>query len=112
VNADQKTMRELSKSFRAEKASSGTVSASFGTQNEEESKKIANAAFSVISEKTKNLNSEARDPNWFQVEMSNLVIAKNVQDLRINLGIATLLGIFIGSFLAFGKHYISEETEK
>lgn len=112
VNTDQRTMRQLSKSFRAEKNSSGTVSVSFGTQNEEEAKKIASAAFSVTSEKTKNVNSEARDPNWFQVEMSNLVITKNVQDLRINLGLAFLAGIFVGSLLAFGKHYISDETEK
>jgi hypothetical protein len=28
--------------------------------------------------------------------------------LRINLGIATLIGLFIGTILAFGKHYISE----
>jgi len=38
-----------------------------------------------------------------------LVILKNTQDLRINLGIAALIGIFIGMLLAFGKHYISED---
>lgn len=107
--ADQKTMRQLSKSFHAEKASSEIVSVSFGAQNEEEAKKIANAVFSIVSEKTKSMNSEARDLNWFSVDMTDLIIAKNIQDLRINLIIAALLGIFIGTLLAFGKHYISEE---
>ena len=64
----------------------------------------------VISEKTKSLNAEARDSNWFKVDMSNLVILKNTQDLRINLAIAALAGIFIGTLFAFVKHYISEEN--
>lgn len=108
VDVNQKTIRQLSKSFHAEKVSSGVVSVSFGTQNEEEAKKIADAVFFIISEKTKDINSRARDPNWFAVDMSNLVIAKNVQDLRINLLIGVLIGIFFGTLLAFGKYYISK----
>jgi capsular polysaccharide biosynthesis protein len=108
VSTDQKTMRALSKSFRAEKLSSNLVGVQYSTSTSEEAEKIAPALASVISEKTKSLNSEARDPNWFQVEMSNLIILKNTQDLRINLGIAILAGILLGSLLAFGKHYISE----
>jgi len=106
--ADQKTMRQLSKSFRAEKASSEIISVNFEARSEEEAKKIANAVSFVVSEKTKSMNSEARDPNWFAVEMSNLIIKKNTQDLRINLITAALLGFFVGTFLAFGKHYINE----
>ena len=109
VNTSQKTIRQLSKNFRAEKVSPETISVSFGTQNEEEGKKIANAVSFIISEKTKNMNSEARDPSWFKVDMSDLIILKNTQDLRINLFVAALIGIFIGTFLAFGKHYILEE---
>jgi len=110
VGAGQRTMRQLSKSFRAEKASSGNVGVSFESQTNEEAKKIADAISQEISGKTRNLNSETRDPNWFTVDMANLVITKNIQDLRINLGSAVLAGIFIGTILAFGKHYISEET--
>lgn len=109
VNSDQKTIRQLAKSFRAEKLSSGLIGVSFSTQTEDEAKKTAAAVSSVISEKTENLNKEARDPNWFKVNLSNPAILKNMQDLRLNLGVATLAGIIIGSLLAFGKHYISHE---
>lgn len=108
VSTDQKTMRQLSKSFRAEKLSSNIVGVSYSTQTNEEAGKIAPAVESVVSDKTKSLNASAKDPNWFQIDMADLIILKNAQDLRINLGIAALAGIFLGTLLAFGKHYISE----
>lgn len=110
INTDEKSMRQLGKSFRAEKLSVDLVGVKYETQTEDEAKKIANAASAVISEKTKSLNAEARDSNWFKVDMSNLVILKNTQDLRVNLAIAVLAGIFIGTLFAFVKHYISEEN--
>ncbi len=109
LETGQKSMRGLQKSFQAEKTSSATVSVRYSAQNEDEAKKLSNAIYSVISNKTKNINAEARDPNWFSVDMSNLVILKNVQDLRVNLGIALVFGLFLGSLLAFGKHYITRE---
>jgi capsular polysaccharide biosynthesis protein len=108
VNSSQKTMRNLSKSFQAEKLSSNLVGVRYSTETSEESGKIAPAIASVVSEKTKALNADARDPNWFQVAASDLIILKNTQDLRVNLGIAALVGFFLGTLLAFGKHYISE----
>lgn len=109
VSSDQKTMRSLSKSFQAEKLSSNIVGVRYSTQNNDEAEHIAPAVSSIISEKTKFLNADARDPNWFQISASDLIILKNMQDLRINLGIAALAGLFFGILLAFGKHYISEE---
>jgi capsular polysaccharide biosynthesis protein len=109
VNSDQKTMRQLSKSFRAEKLSSNIVAIQYSTLTSEEAGKISSALESVISEKTKSLNSAAKDPNWFQINLNNLAVLKNIQDLRINLTIAALAGIFIGIFFAFGKYYISEQ---
>lgn len=109
IATSEKTMRRLAKSFQAEKLSSEIVSVKFSTQTEDEAKKIASAAASIVAEKTKNLNSEARDSNWFKVDMSNLVILKNTQDLRINLTIAALAGLFAGMLLAFGKHYVLQD---
>lgn len=109
INSDQKTMRDLSKSFQAEKLSSNLVSVRYSTETSDESAKIAPAISAIISDKTKSLNSDARDPNWFQANTSNLIVLKNTQDLRLNLGIAALVGLFLGALLAFGKHYISEE---
>jgi len=108
LSSDQKTMRNLSKSFQAEKLSSNLVGVRYSTQTNDESGKIAPAIASVVSEKTKALNADARDPNWFQVAASDLIILKNTQDLRVNLVIAALVGFFLGTLLAFGKHYITE----
>lgn len=108
VSTDQKTMRQLSKSFRAEKLSANVVGVQYSAGTSDEAGKIAPAIESVVAEKIKNMNSDAKDPNWFEANMSDLTILKNTQDLRINLGIAALAGIFVGTLLAFGKHYISE----
>ncbi len=109
VSSDQKTMRNLSKSFQAEKLSSNLVGVRYSTEDNTEAEHIAPVIASVISEKTKAINADARDPNWFQIAASDLIILKNTQDLRINLGIAALAGLFLGTLIAFGKHYISEE---
>lgn len=109
ISTNQKTMRELSKSFRAEKLSSSIVGVKYSTQTSDESSRIAPALQAVIADKTKSMNAEARDPNWFQIDMSNLIILKNTPSLPFNLGVAALIGIFIGVILAFGKHYISDE---
>ena len=108
LSSNQKTMRALSKSFRAEKLSSNLVGVQYSTEVSDEAARIAPAVSSIISDKIKSLNADARDPDWFQIDASNLIILKNTQDLRLNLGIAALVGLFLGTLLAFGKHYISE----
>ena len=109
VGADQKTMRQLSKSFRAEKLSSNLVGIQYSIQTDNEGEKISSAIENIISEKTKILNADARDPNWFRIGTSNLVVLKNTQSLPVNLSVAAIVGIFVGTLLAFGKHYISED---
>ena len=89
--------------------SSNLVGVRYSTEDNTEAEHIAPVIASVISEKTKAINADARDPNWFQIAASDLIILKNTQDLRINLGIAALAGLFLGTLIAFGKHYISEE---
>jgi capsular polysaccharide biosynthesis protein len=108
INSDQKTMRDLSKSFQAEKLSSNLIGVRYSTEASDEAAKIAPAIESILTDKTKSLNAAAKDPDWFQVNASNFIILKNIQDLRLNLGIAALAGLFLGILLAFGKHYISE----
>lgn len=107
VNSSQKTMRELSKSFRAEKLSSEIIGVNFSTQSEDEAKKISAAISDVVVNKTNILN-DSRDPDWFKVDLSNFIALKNTQDLRVNLIIAALFGLFLGILIAFMKHYISE----
>jgi capsular polysaccharide biosynthesis protein len=108
ISTDQATMRQLSKSFRAEKLSVNIVNVQYSTENQDEAVRIAPAVESVVSDKTKSLNASAKDPDWFQINSSNLIVLKNVQDLRLNLGLAVLVGLFLGTLLAFGKHFISE----
>ncbi len=104
-----KTVRQLSKSFRPEKIASNVIRVNYSTQNEEEAKKLADSIEDVISEKTNALNAASQDPNWFVVESSDFVAARNRQDLRINLLAAILAGLFLGTLAAFGKHYITHE---
>jgi capsular polysaccharide biosynthesis protein len=111
VSSDQKTMRQLGKSFSSEKLASNLAGVQFSTQTEDEARKIASAIDTIVSEKTQAINASAKDPDWFRVDSSNLIVLKNIQDLKVNLAIAALLGIFAGSLLAFGKHYISDSNE-
>jgi capsular polysaccharide biosynthesis protein len=103
-----KSLRQLTKTFNADKMSPQIIEIRFAPASPEEAEKISSAIASVISEKTKALNADARDPNWFKADPSNLITAKNTQDLRINLFVAALAGLVFGIFFAFVKHYISE----
>jgi capsular polysaccharide biosynthesis protein len=111
INKDGATLGQLTKSISAERISPESVLVRYGTDNEDEAKKIADAVGKVIDERTSNLNSQAKDPYWFKVSTSDLIVAKNKQDLIINLGAAFIAGIIIGSFLALLKHYLSEENK-
>ncbi len=109
LNSNGKSLHQLAKTFSADKMSPQIIEVRFSPASPDEAGKIAGAIASVISEKTKALNADARDPNWFKVDPSNLITAKNTQDLRINLSVAALVGLVFGMFFAFVKHYISED---
>jgi capsular polysaccharide biosynthesis protein len=108
LNSSSKSLRQLSKTFNADKMSPQIIEVHFSPASPDEAGKISSAIESVIAEKTKALNADARDPNWFKVDISNLITAKNTQNLPINLSIAALIGLVFGVFFAFVKHYISE----
>jgi capsular polysaccharide biosynthesis protein len=108
LNSSGKSIRQLGKTFRAEKMSPEIIEVRFSPKDTDEGKKIADSISSVISEKIKDINSPANDPNWFRIEPSNLVTAKNTQNLQLNLIVAALAGLFAGSLFAFLKHYLSE----
>jgi capsular polysaccharide biosynthesis protein len=110
LNSDGKSIRQLRKTFQAEKMSPEIIEVRFSPKDSDEGKKMADAISFVISEKINDINAPTNDPNWFRIEPSNLITAKNFQDLRINLAISILIGLFAGSILAFLKNYISEET--
>jgi len=109
LNSSGKSLRQLAKTFSADKMSPQIIEVRFSPASPDEAGKISSAIASVISDKTKVLNADARDPNWFKVDPSNLITAKNTQDLRINLSVAALVGLVFGMFFAFVKHYISED---
>jgi len=108
LNTNSKTMRDLSKSFRAEKISPEMVSVKYTSASEDEAKKISGAVGSIIDEQVKSLNEQARDPLWFKILPADFVAVRNTQDLRIILSAAFIAGLFLGILLAFGKYYISE----
>jgi capsular polysaccharide biosynthesis protein len=108
---EDKSLRQLSKSFGAEKLSPEVVEVRYSAASSDDAKKIGDAIGRAISDKTKSLNVEAKDPSWFSVSPSNLIILKNTQDLRINLSIAAAIGLFFGILFAFIKHYLSSDEE-
>ncbi len=108
LGGDKETLRQLSKSFRAQKVSPQTVEVTYAAANESGAQKTGDAIGAVVEENVKGLNADARDPNWFAVKPSDFIVRKNTQDLRLNLALAILAGIFAGAFFALGKHYISE----
>ncbi|MFA5871206.1 MAG: hypothetical protein WC858_00630 [Parcubacteria group bacterium] len=111
LSGNNRTLRQLSGSFRGEKLSPEAVEVRFSAANPDEAKKIGDAIGIVIDEKTKNLNANSQDATWFKIFPSNYIALKNTQNLLLNLGVAGIAGLFLGVIFIFFKHYFSEEEK-
>jgi len=92
--------------FQATAISPESVKVKFSVATEDEARKLGGSVGKIIDNKTTTLNSEAKDPNWFKVSSDNLIIYKNTQNLPLNLGLALIIGLCVGLFLALFKHYV------
>jgi capsular polysaccharide biosynthesis protein len=102
----------LGKTFKAQKTSPEVVEVRWNAASREEADRIKEALVKKLDERVKMLNSQAKDPTWFDVEPTNYFAAPNIQNLPINLTFALIAGLFVGTLAAFVKHYLKDPEDK
>jgi capsular polysaccharide biosynthesis protein len=100
------TLKQLSKSFSAEKRSAQIVVVSFATPNAEQAGKISTAISTVLTKNIQSLNSEREKNEWFKIVSHDPITIKNSFDFKIVFLAALALGVFLAFWLVLSIHYL------
>jgi capsular polysaccharide biosynthesis protein len=100
------TLRQLSKSFRAEKLSAQVVSVSFSAADQDSAKKISRSIVSRISQSTAELDKDQKEKTWFTIAAHEPVIAKAGFDPAQVLFFSLIAGIFLAFWTVLIIYYL------
>ncbi|MDO8241211.1 MAG: hypothetical protein Q7T51_04495 [Candidatus Moranbacteria bacterium] len=100
------SLRQLSKTFVAEKLSSQVVSVSFSVKDENAAEKISSAVLEGVTKNTEALNQNQNENTWFAVVAQNPVIVQDRVSPLILLLASLAMGIFLGFWIIMLRHYL------
>lgn len=106
VNTVKMSIRQLSKSLRAEKLSSQLVSVKFSSMDIKTSEKISQSLEKTISQNTENLNKNQKESTWFEIVFGEPVVRKYDPGILISFFAPLVLGLFLGVWGVLVKHYL------
>lgn len=106
VNAGNFSLRQLSKSFKAEKLSSQAVGVSFSSPSAQQARKIAASIAEVLSKNSETLNRDQKENGWFKIVSHDPVIVKDAYSPFWVFVAAVLGGIFLAFWTVLIIHYL------
>lgn len=106
ISTETMSLRQLRKSFSAEKLSPQVVATSFSASDKKTSEKIANSIAEVVARATHKLNEDQKESTWFEVVAQEPVIVRYQPNFMLILIGSFLAGIFIGFWAALAAHYL------
>lgn len=106
IDANKLSLRQLAKSFKAEKLSSQIVAVSFATPNNEQAKKLSSAISKVIAKNIDSLNTNKKINGWFEISAHDPIIIKDSFSPLVVLLASLLAGIFVAFWTVLIIHYL------
>lgn len=91
--------------MKAERLSSQMIRLSFIVKDSDFAKKISLVVENVLNEKTRELNLEQKNPNWFKILVSEPVVNDYKIPLEKLFFILLVGGVFVGFWVVLIKHY-------
>lgn len=104
-----KSLKDFSKIFKADKLSSQYVRVRYQTKDRETALSLAHAMTDVLQEKADMLSQSSTEQIGFKVIYSDPLSIETKSNLLLNGVLAVIGGLFLGVFVALGKHYFSNE---
>jgi len=99
--------KEISfKKLKARRLSSQLVEVTFLVSEIKHSEKVTNSISNVLNKKSKELNKDQNNPNWFKIIVSKPVVSECKLSIVKLIIIMSILGAFIGFWAVFIKHYL------
>ena len=106
INSQELTLRQLTKSLKAEKLSSQIVAVNFSAANQESAGRISKSIFEIISRNTESLNKEQKENTWFEIMAQDSVVVKDTPNPFFVLVVSLVIGIFAAFWTVMISHYI------
>jgi capsular polysaccharide biosynthesis protein len=107
ISADNLSQRELSGIFNAKRLSSQMIEVNFTSNNQKAAEKISEAIIKITNRETENLNKDQKEEAWFTILGSEPIIKINTYKNSFVFAISLLVGIFVGIWTVYIKHYFS-----
>lgn len=104
INTQNRTLRQLGKSIKAEKMSSQVVAVNFSSKDNKTAQNIAGAISKVISKNIKDLNKEQSEKTWFEVIFENPVTKVDKISLLAILAVISF-AVFAAFWVVMIRHY-------
>ena len=104
VELPVKSLRKLTKKFRANKMASQYVEVGFKAKSKDEAKRISSATLAVLQDKAALLSQVDRTA-LFSIIGAEPVIVEDKPDIGLNTFLGLVTGLFLGIGLAFLKEY-------
>ena len=96
------------KKLKAMRLSSQLIKVTFLVLEIESSEKVADSISKVLNKKTRELNKDQNNPNWFKIIVSKPVVSEYKLPIAKLAIIMLILGIFIGFWAVFVRHYLED----
>jgi capsular polysaccharide biosynthesis protein len=106
IGVNNLSLRQLSKSFHAEKLSSQSLVVTFSTPSSDQAQKISASIANVISKNNAALNQDQKENGWFEIVAHDPVVIRDAFDPFLVVIISLILGIFIGFWIVLIIHYL------
>ena len=106
INSQELTLRQLTKSLKAENLSSQIVAVNFSAANQESAGRISKSIFEIISRNTESLNKEQKENTWFEIMAQDSVVVKDTPNPFFVLVVSLVIGIFAAFWTVMISHYI------
>ena len=102
------SIKQLTKSFKAEKLSSQVVSINFNSEDEKTSRKISDSIIAILTANTENLNQNQKENAWFEIHPQEAVVVKKSYNFLLIFFVSLLIGAFLGFWLVLIKLYLKD----
>lgn len=91
--------------LRGQRLSSQMIKISFLIKDKEKAGEMSRIISRVLNNKTEELNSEQKNPQWFRLLVSAPVVEKYAMPWWQMMGLLSILGLFFGFWAVLIRHY-------
>jgi len=105
MDTDRLNEKQLSRIFRAQRLSSQVINVSYINRDSSSGKKLSESIVKILNRETEELNKTQKEEAWFKIIANKPLIKKTGLELVKTSLIFLALGIFIGIWTVFIKHY-------